>query len=264
MIRRLISLILLSALPLIEMNEVLHQIPLTVAKIGDDVTLTCSFFSDDAGLSYWYKLNFGYMLETVARGAFGKISLMEQFDNSRFSATNIGKVYYLTIRNISKEDEATYLCQAGSAYIMEFINCTVLAVNGKKSVTVKQIPDTEMVQLGGTMTLQCSLLSKSKNDTNECLSGNKVHWFRAGSESYPHTIYHGSIRNTEEGKCVYSLSKSITNSSDAGMYYCAVVTCGEILFGEGTKVEISMYLELYQNIFLSFFPLKNSMKKHIV
>ncbi|XP_030595548.1 uncharacterized protein LOC115787114 [Archocentrus centrarchus] len=224
----------------IEMNEVPHQIPLTVAKIGDDVTLTCTFLSEDAGLSYWYKLNFGYMLETVVIGAFGKLSLKGQFYNSRFSATKVGNVNSLTIRNISKEDEATYLCQAGSAYVMEFITGTVLVVNEKtqqKSVTVKQIPDLEMVPLGDTMTLQCSLLYKNKNNT-ECLSGNKVHWFRARSESYPDTIYHGSIRNTEEGKCVYSLSKSITTSSDAGTYYCAVVTCGEILFGEGTKVAI--------------------------
>ncbi|XP_030594482.1 signal-regulatory protein beta-2-like [Archocentrus centrarchus] len=243
MIRRLLSLILLSTVSLIEMNEVPHQISLNEAKIGDDINLTCTILSDDAGLSYWYKLNFGYMLETVAKGAFGKLTLKGQFDNSRFSATKVGNVHSLTIRNISKEDEATYLCQAGSAYEMEFITGTVLSVKDpktqQKSVTVKQTPNVELVHLNDTMTLQCSLLAKNnKNDTVECPGEDKVHWFKGASESHPGIVYHGSIREREEGRCEYTVSKNKTTSSDAGTYYCAVVTCGEILFGEGTKVEI--------------------------
>ncbi|KAF7660988.1 hypothetical protein LDENG_00271130 [Lucifuga dentata] len=37
--------------------------------------------------------------------------------------------------------------------------------------------------------------------------------------------------------CAYSFSKNIS-SSDAGTYYCAVASCGEILFGNGTKLDI--------------------------
>ncbi|XP_030595582.1 uncharacterized protein LOC115787146 [Archocentrus centrarchus] len=242
MIGRLVSLILLSTLSLSEINVGPRQISLTAVKLGDSVTLTCSVSWDDVGLSYWYKLNFGYMTETIASGSFDKISLQWPFNNSRFSATRVGNVHSLTIRNVNKEDEATYFCQAGAAYVMEFINGTVLAVNDpktqQKSVTVKQTPDVESVHLGDTMTLQCSLLSKNKTDTVECPGEDKVHWFKGASESHPGIIYHGGIRKREKGRCDYTLSKTITNSSDAGMYYCAVVTCGEILFGEGTKVEM--------------------------
>uniref|UniRef100_I3KV88 Ig-like domain-containing protein n=1 Tax=Oreochromis niloticus TaxID=8128 RepID=I3KV88_ORENI len=224
---------------------------ITVTKLGDNVTLTCSIPREDVGLSYWYKLNFGYMIETIASGSFDKISLKGQFTDSKFSATKVGNMYSLTIRNASKEDEATYLCQAGTAYIMEFFNSTLLVVDGNhKFVTVKQTSDMESVHLGDTMTLQCSLLSKNENDTDQCPGENKVHWFKGALESHPGIIYHGSIRNKEEGRCDYSLSKTITNSSDAGTYYCAVVTCGQILFGKGTEVEIGMYLKLFQiNIF---------------
>uniref|UniRef100_A0A3Q2VXA9 Ig-like domain-containing protein n=1 Tax=Haplochromis burtoni TaxID=8153 RepID=A0A3Q2VXA9_HAPBU len=222
-------------------QEIPQQMSLHVAKLGDDVNLTC--VKNNAEFSYWYKLNFGYMLETVAIGTYGKISLSGQFNNSRFNATKVGHVHSLIIRNVNKEDEATYLCHAGSVYETEFINGTILAVKDPKtqlkSVTVKQTPDMESVHLGDTMTLQCSLLSKNENDTDQCPDEDKVHWFKGGSESHPGVIYHGSLRNKEDGRCDYSLSKTITNSSDAGTYYCAVVTCSEILFGEGTKRSVS-------------------------
>uniref|UniRef100_A0A3B4H3C3 Ig-like domain-containing protein n=1 Tax=Pundamilia nyererei TaxID=303518 RepID=A0A3B4H3C3_9CICH len=236
MIGRLVPLILLSTL------EIPQQMSLHEAKLGDDVNLTC--VKNNAEFSYWYKLNFGYLLETVAKGTYGRISLSGQFNNSRFSATKVGHVHSLIIRNVSKEDEATYLCHAGSVYETEFINGTILAVKDPKtqlkSVTVKQTPDMESVHLGDTMTLQCSLLSKNKNDTDQCPGEDKVHWFKGGSESHPGVIYHGNVRNKEDGRCDYSLSKTVTNSSDAGTYYCAVVTCSEILFGEGTKVVTSI------------------------
>ncbi|XP_023837611.1 T-cell surface glycoprotein CD8 beta chain-like [Salvelinus sp. IW2-2015] len=38
--------------------------------------------------------------------------------------------------------------------------------------------------------------------------------------------------------CVFKLPKMNLSLSDAGTYYCAVVLCGEILFGNGTKLDI--------------------------
>ncbi|XP_039866162.1 uncharacterized protein LOC120720501 isoform X2 [Simochromis diagramma] len=243
MIGRLASLILLSTLTVTEKNEVPQQISVTVAKLGDNVTLTCKIPSDDVGLFYWYKLNYGYMVQTVANGNFEKI--LFQINNSRFSVTKVGNVLSLTIRNVSKEDEATYFCQAGSAYSITFINSTIVAVNDPKTqhkyFTVKQTPDVNSVYLGDTMTLQCSLLSENKDDTDQCPNEDKVHWFKGASESHPGVIYHGSLRSKEDGRCDYSLSKTVTNSSDAGTYYCAVVTCGQILFGRGTEVEIEEF-----------------------
>ncbi|XP_039866185.1 uncharacterized protein LOC120720521 isoform X2 [Simochromis diagramma] len=247
MIGRLIPLILLSTLSVTEMNEVPQQISVTVAKLGDNVTLTCVVF--ERGLSYWYKLNYGYMVQTVTTGTNEKISLNGQFNNSRFNATKVGNVLSLTIRNVSKEDEATYFCQTGSSQSMTFKNGTIVAVNDpktqQKSITVKQTPDMESVHLSEPKTLQCSLLSKDKNGKHQSPNEDKVHWFKGVAESHPGSIYHGSLRNKEDGRCDYSLSKTITNSPDAGMDYCALVTCGEILFGKRTKVEIGMFLKYY-------------------
>ncbi|XP_054453681.1 uncharacterized protein LOC129090168 [Anoplopoma fimbria] len=241
MISRLAALILLSSLSLVQTSEVPQQVSWTVLELGDNFTLSCPFLENGAGLFFWYKLKFGHMVQTVAEGTYNKLKLQEQFDNSRFKVPIVNDQYVLDIRNVSKEDEATYFCQAGSAYGMKFINATLLAVHDYKkqqrSIYVKQSPETESVQPGDSVTLQCSLLPKNKENSVQCPGEHSVHWFRSGSgESHPSIIYTQSDKQ-EERSCDYSLSKTIQNSSDTGTYYCAVVTCGEILFGEGTKVE---------------------------
>lgn len=69
------------------------------------------------------------MAQIVAAG-YDKVSVQGHFNASRFTATKEDFLYRFLIRNVSKEDEATYLCQAGSAYKMSFINGTVLIVDG--------------------------------------------------------------------------------------------------------------------------------------
>ncbi|XP_041800619.1 uncharacterized protein LOC121611949 [Chelmon rostratus] len=242
MIGRLAAFILLSTLCLSQTTNVPHQIALTVAELGDNLTLTCPVPNDNSGFFYWYKLKFGYMVQTVAGGTLPKISLQGQFNNARFTLTKMNDMYVLNILNVSKGDEATYFCQGGTVYVLEFMNGTVLAVNDhknqQKSVYVKQSPETESVQPGGSMTLQCSVLSRDKENRVQCPGEHSVYWFRSASgESQPSIIYTHSSDEEEERSCVYSLSQTVRDSSDTGTYYCAVVTCGRILFGEGTKVD---------------------------
>ncbi|KAJ8337698.1 hypothetical protein SKAU_G00366640 [Synaphobranchus kaupii] len=76
-----------------------------------------------------------------------------------------------------------------------------------------------------------------------------VYWFRHSSgESPPGIIYTHGTRSDEcqrssgalspKRSCVYSFPKRNLSLSDAGTYYCAVATCGVILFGNGTKLDI--------------------------
>ncbi|KAF3838692.1 hypothetical protein F7725_010460 [Dissostichus mawsoni] len=118
-----------------------HQISLTVVELGDDLGLACSTVENEAGLFYWYKLKFGYMVETVAAGTLEYIILQGEFKNSRLTVKKLNAQFVLNIRNVTKEDEGT--------------------------------------------------------------------------------------------------------SSDTGTYYCAVATCGQILFGEGTTVETRQQLDLF-------------------
>ena len=95
------------------------------------------------------------------------------------------------------------------------------------------------------MTLQCSVHFDSEKKT--CPGNHSVFWWRSGpDEGHPSFIYtHGNRRDEcEESheaqspqKCVYSFSKTVS-SSDSGTYYCAVDTCGQMLFGHGTKIDV--------------------------
>ncbi|XP_059212242.1 uncharacterized protein LOC131990986 [Centropristis striata] len=244
MISGLAALVLLGTVYLIQTAEVSQQMSLTEAEVGRNVTLHCPVSGRGDSYFYWYKQSPGQMVQTVASGFYGKLTVSEQF--SRFTATKEYNLYFLTIINISKEDEATYFCQTGDRYLESFVSVTFLAVNDgnhQKSFYVKQSPETEMVQQGDPVTLQCSLLSKNKENTDQCPAEHSVYWFRSGpGASHPGLLYTHSDEQ-EERSCVHSLSKTIQNSSDTGTYYCAVVTCGQILVGEGTRVETRSELD---------------------
>ncbi|XP_040903666.1 uncharacterized protein LOC121188149 [Toxotes jaculatrix] len=244
MIGRLTALILLSTVSLVQTAEVPRLISLTEVELGDSVTLICPGSATQGKFFQWYKQSLGHIAQKVASGVPSGVTVAEQFKDSRFTVTNGDDQSLLTIRNVSKEDEATYFCHSGNMYSYTYHNGTFLAVNDHKNQRkqnyVKQSPEKASVQLGDSVTLQCSLLSKNKENRVQCPGEHSVHWFRSGSGGFhPGIIYtHSSKRDEQEGRsCVYSLSKTMQNSSDAGTYYCAVVTCGEILFGEGTKVE---------------------------
>ncbi|XP_041800520.1 uncharacterized protein LOC121611870 isoform X2 [Chelmon rostratus] len=243
MIAGLSALILLRTVCLIQSADTPQQVSLTVAELGGNAILQFHVSDKNEEFFQLYKQPLGYLAQLVAAAYFGKLTVSEQFHDSRFAIREKDSRYFLTIRNVSREDEATYLCQSGTVYSQSFVYGIFLAVNDhsqQKSVNVRQSPQAASVQPGGSMTLRCSLLSKNKDDRVHCPGEHRVYWFRSGpGKSHPAIIYTHRNRSCEqkERSCVYSLSTTIRDSSDAGIYYCAVVTCGRILFGEGTKVD---------------------------
>ncbi|KAM4555701.1 immunoglobulin kappa light chain-like [Odontesthes bonariensis] len=243
MIVLLAAWILLGTESLIQTTEVPHLISLTVVNLGENVTLDCKVSENELQFFYWYRQPLGHMVQTVASLSLGKTMMTEQFKDSRFTVTAEESQYFLTISNVTKEDEATYYCQIGTRFSQTFINGTFLAVNDysqQKSVYAKQSLKTESGQLRDSVTLRCPLLRKNKEKEERvlCPAEHSVFWFRAGSEGFdPGIIYTQRNISDEdmERSCSYSLS--VRDSSDAGTYHCAVVTCGQILFSEGTKVD---------------------------
>uniref|UniRef100_A0A669EFE2 Ig-like domain-containing protein n=1 Tax=Oreochromis niloticus TaxID=8128 RepID=A0A669EFE2_ORENI len=243
MIVKLAALILLCTPSVIQTTEVPQLISLTVVDLGDNVTFGCEVSEKELKSFNLYKQSLGHLPQSVASVVFNQIALADEFKDSRFTVNKEASQYIFTIRNVSKEDEATYFCQTRTTYSQMFSSGTFLAVkdhNHQKSVYVKQNPEKESVLLGDSVTLECSLLSQKKEKVLQCPDDHRVYWFRAGSERFAPNIIYTLVNNSDEAlkrRCVYSLTKTIQNSSDVGTYYCAVVTCGEILLGEGTKVE---------------------------
>lgn len=108
-----------------------------------------------------------------------------------------------------------------------------------KNIVVQWPTESKPMHTGDSLTLRCDVLSGSQSRT--CSEDHHVYWFRAGSDkSHPNLLIvneNGPRECDTQKSCVYHFSKNLS-STDAGTYFCAVATCGEILFGNGTKLDV--------------------------
>ncbi|XP_071314250.1 uncharacterized protein [Trachinotus anak] len=214
--------------------------------VGDDVKLNCTRQTSDHGANlFWIRLVSGKFPETLGQ------TFSFDYDGvnktPRITAKQEPGTFLLHISGAELSDTGLYYCIKVKQLDMEFLTGTFLIIKGPEPdiTTIIQVPPSDPVRPGDSVTLQCSVLSDSEKKT--CAGDHSVYWFRAGAdESLPSLFYaHGNSGDECEKspeaqstqKCVYNFSKTIT-SSDAGTHYCAVATCGEILFGNGTKVDI--------------------------
>ncbi|XP_029616068.1 uncharacterized protein LOC115198318 [Salmo trutta] len=245
---KMISLCLILAL-LVEMAAAQSsEMDLVTANVGETVTLHC-FYKENLALYFmWYKQTMGDNLQILS--VFYKYNKNATFyhefkGNTRFSVQSGEGMNHLKISDMQLSDSATYYCGNSYANQVEFGAGVILTVKGSESrnMTVLQQPVSESVQPGDSVTLNCTM------HTDTCAGEHSVYWFRHGSgESHPGIIYTHVDRSdqceksSEAGSptqsCVYNLPKRNLSLSDAGTYYCAVASCGEILFGNGTKLDI--------------------------
>ncbi|XP_067454488.1 uncharacterized protein [Thunnus thynnus] len=236
----------------------LHQgyalISVTTVPLGESVTFTC-FFPDSEYSNTrvkWYKQSIGnsLLLMTTLMKATSNPTFEQGFPSSRFDANYTIIMSTLTILRTIREDEAVYHC-AVSTWSKDKWNGTYLSLKENthrtaKYTVVQSSTESNPVHPGDSVTLQCSVLSDSEHKT--CPGRYNVHWYRARLDgSHPDIIYTDGNSHDPCDKrpdaysspksCVYRFSKNV-NKSDAGTYYCALATCGEIIFGNGTKLDI--------------------------
>lgn len=116
----------------------------------------------------------------------------------------------------------------------------------KSNVSVLQHPESETVHSGDTVTLMCSVLSEYNT------ADIRMFWFRSESGK-SEILYTQNKSETDSARiCTFSLFKNIVSQVDTGTYYCAVVTCGKILFGNGTKLNMGKCLIIFFSGILIF------------
>ncbi|KAJ8281794.1 hypothetical protein COCON_G00043130 [Conger conger] len=223
-------------------GNVVQPNALVTAKLGETVTLPCSYLDDGVPKVSWLKQLLGQKPQPVVT-----IMHSDEFKNSaRLRAKTENGSFNLTVSQVEPSDSATYYCTIIRYNEISFGEGTTLMVMGPESqsrTVVLQQPESESVQPGDSVTLQCTV------HTETCAGEHSVHWFRPGSGESPPGIIHthghrsdecqrssGTVSPTQS--CVYNFPKRNLSLSDAGTYYCAVATCGEILFGNGTKLDI--------------------------
>ncbi|XP_072573281.1 uncharacterized protein [Paramormyrops kingsleyae] len=247
----LLSLITLRSLPGCPRDtalavDVVQPSLLMRVQLGDSVTLTC-FRPEDVPLAVWFKQAVGQKPQLMAKALrYSPAEFYKEYKNiERYSLQNAEGSFNLTISNAEPSDSAVYYCVAVFFNEIAFGNGTFVIITGKdsNSRTVVQQPVSDTVQPGDSVSLQCTV------ETGSCAGEHSVYWFRHGSgESLPGVIYSHGNRSDECEKspeagsptqsCVYSLPKRNVSLSDAGTYYCAVAMCGEMLFGNGTQLDI--------------------------
>ncbi|XP_046905200.1 polymeric immunoglobulin receptor-like isoform X2 [Hypomesus transpacificus] len=216
--------------------------------VGDTVTLHCLYQVAMAKHLSWYRQTLGDKPQLISTMFMyqEKARLHNEFeDHPRFFVQFDGGIYQLTISDVQPSDSAMYFCSKTFINTQEFADGVFLNVKGPGSNTKEVVrqPVSESIQPGDSVTLNCTI------PTETCSGEHSVYWFRHGSgESHPGILYtHGSRsdqceKSPEAGSptqsCVYNLPKRNLSLSDAGTYYCAVASCGEILFGNGTKLDI--------------------------
>ncbi|XP_045575364.1 uncharacterized protein isoform X1 [Salmo salar] len=255
MIRIWVVVVLFSTICVTKCNNVQRHIQVQGVQIGDPVTLYCVFSNQvyNQGNMFWFKQITGEIPQVVARMQKfqPRPELYKEFNNSHLNVerAEADGIYRLTIPKMEPTDEAIYYCASRTDYEVNLINGTFLVLKGKNHQrsdykTVVERPMSDPFHPGDSVTLQCTVLSET------CTGEHSVYWFRAGSgESHPGVIYTSGNRSDECEKspetpsptqsCVYSLSKNNLGPSDAGTYYCAVATCGEILLGNGIKLDMA-------------------------
>ncbi|KAF1380431.1 hypothetical protein PFLUV_G00163670 [Perca fluviatilis] len=228
-----------------KLSSSLHQESgLVSAKTGDNFTLRCFYKGDVASRFYWYKQTLGQkpkLISTYYKYETNGTFHDEFKNNPRFTLDTETGQYHLNIKDVRVSDSATYYC-ASYTLTIEFAEGTLVNVEGsglKIPATVHQSAS-ESIQPGGSVTLNCTV------DTGTCDGEHSVYWFKNSEESQPALIYtHGGRTdqcerkpNTQPHTCIYKLPMKSLNLPHAGTYYCAVASCGHILFGNGTKLEL--------------------------
>uniref|UniRef100_A0A3Q2EDN6 Ig-like domain-containing protein n=1 Tax=Cyprinodon variegatus TaxID=28743 RepID=A0A3Q2EDN6_CYPVA len=219
-------------------------VPVVTAQLGKPVTLTCDLSKKFENMDWlqWHKQTTGDTLKLIsvlqknANPIYGA-----GFSSINFNSTYNNKMFNLTILRTSKEDKGMYHCSCIEGSHSIFLSCRTFLVNLFKYQPAVLDPS----RPAESDTLQCSLLSQPGEKT--CSGEPSVFWLRTKPDkSVPDLIFTDgkTPENCEkpsnaEKRCSYNFSKKVS-PSDLGTYYCAVATCGEILLGDGTRVEIGM------------------------
>ncbi|XP_039896775.1 immunoglobulin kappa light chain-like [Simochromis diagramma] len=219
-------------------------------NVGESVTLQCFYEGEVVARFYWYKQTLGEKPRLISsfysydkNGTFYD----ECENNPRFTLSTEKAQNHLTITDVQVSDSATYFCASSFSVSFEFAEGITVSVKGSglNSRPLIQQSASKTIQPGGSVTLNCTV------HTGTCDEEHSVYWFRDSSESHSGLIYSHGGRNdecerkpkTHTNTCVYSLPMKNLDVSHAGIYYCAVASCGYMLFGNGTKLDFKDKLD---------------------
>ncbi|XP_051513828.1 novel immune-type receptor 12 [Myxocyprinus asiaticus] len=257
MFKLLLMLFLLFRTDYFSSAAVVQTDVLKTFSAGEKITLECTISQSHENYFSWFKQALGeapVCILSLYADASGATFFGDFKKDKRLTAQKKGSHFALIIQDAKPSDTGIYYCGARGYDLIIFSNGLFLNYEG---TTIRQHHYIEQALSGlgsGTqndhefnprdsVNLHCSVL------TSRCVGNQNVYWFRHKlGDTHPGIIYtHGnkndqcqksSQKDSHTQTCMYSLPKRNLNLTDAGTYYCAVAICGEILFGNGSRIEI--------------------------
>ncbi|XP_041918420.1 uncharacterized protein LOC121682369 [Alosa sapidissima] len=218
-------------------------------KLGNHITLNCSFSKDQMKNNlFWYKQVFGHKPRVIGVvKTYSAVFYNNAFNNTRFRIVKTDHHVQLVIFDTKLSDEGMYFGGVEMSHNIEFGNGTFLSFqeNEKSSSTISVVQSllSDPVYPGHSVTLRCTVLTETR--TNDL----KIFWIStaSGGDLHPGSIYvhknsSSQCEITSEKSCTNELLKSHVGLDDVGMHYCAVSTCGRIVLGNGTMLQIESSL----------------------
>ncbi|XP_029957243.1 uncharacterized protein LOC115395742 [Salarias fasciatus] len=209
------------------------------AHAGEDLTLRCFYDTQVPTSIYWYKQILGQRPKLISVSSKNDKNLFHgEIENStHFKMDKRDGKALLTITDLHTSDSAIYHCIFYSYVSPIFSESVTVSVKGFGSnATLVNQPVSDSIQPGGFATLSCTVHPGS------CDGEHSVYWYKKSEESLPVLFYtHGGMNDqcdSQSNTCFYELPMENLTRADAGMYYCAVASCGQVLFGNGTNLDI--------------------------
>uniref|UniRef100_A0A672QWI5 Novel immune-type receptor 12 n=1 Tax=Sinocyclocheilus grahami TaxID=75366 RepID=A0A672QWI5_SINGR len=212
------------------------------AQPGENVTIWCQHTSETGINIHWFKqTNSSVPIAIVYMMISYQLKEIHKMYLNGFQQDRLGNIFALTIKDAKPSDTGIYYC--GAHFSLCNFTDLLYAPRACPKRKEKCKSSYDPFNPGDSVNLHCSVLTK------KCVGNHSVYWFKHESgDTHPGIIYkHGNMndqcektseKDSHVQSFIYNLPKKNLGLSDAGTYYCAVVTCGEILFGNGSRLEI--------------------------
>ncbi|XP_043953984.1 uncharacterized protein LOC122820551 isoform X2 [Gambusia affinis] len=242
----ILLLLLCEVLNVLNTLDIIQDSGVRTAKVGETVTLPCSCQHNAVTYLYWYYQIQGEKPRIISKrmkhDPEAEISpaYKERF---RVLGRSGDSVNDLKIIDLQPSDSGTYYCVMLEFNAIEFGRGVFLHVKTSSSnaqPSNQQPTLRKLLRLGDSVSLSCSVSAE------HCEGERNLYWFRR-TASQPPLIYpsEGHCTSLTNGtlhgiNCTVNLELDPVRSSDAGTYHCALASCESVVFGGGTKVEITV------------------------
>ncbi|XP_072315484.1 uncharacterized protein [Eucyclogobius newberryi] len=219
----------------VTLSSVIQDVGITSVHIGSSVTLHCYYNSTQVASHYsWYRQRLGSgptVLATIYKFDTPSKILVWLEKHPRFAVQRQEGQNHLHISYVQAQDTALYFCGSSHNNVVEFGQGMFLNVQDPAESVAKyvtQSPSLVLADPGSSVTFGCSVRPGT------CTEESSIYWFKQGSGL---GLLHTEGPEYGALNCTYHLWKPNVSWFDAGTYYCAVASCGHVLFGSGTVLQ---------------------------